>query len=139
MTTTTKKATTRKAPAKKAPAKKATVKKTRAKKAPPKTLFERLESGPVGTPIRIANRTFLASLGLFSTIQTEFGKFQTDFEKRFDRLVKDGEKARNRYRKQFMDFRKGVAEEIDETIEDVTEDVTEFKDRVVERVSATAK
>ena len=56
--TTTKKTTTRKAPAKKAPAKKTTVKKTRAKKPAPKTLFERLESGPAGTPIRIANRTF---------------------------------------------------------------------------------
>jgi hypothetical protein len=74
--------------------KRATTKKTAAKKAPQKSVFEKLVDSPVGTPIRIANKTFLASLGLISTIQTEFDKYQADFEKKFDQLVKDGEKAR---------------------------------------------
>ena len=119
--------------------KKVTKKRAPAKKATQKSLFDRLEDSPVGTPIRIANRTFLASLGVISTIQTEFEKFQTDFGKRFDKLVKDGEKARTRYRKQFKEFRKDVAEEIDDAVEDVKEDMTEFKDKIVENVSAAAK
>jgi hypothetical protein len=63
--------------------KKVTKRKTVAKKAKPKTAFDMLEDSFVGAPIRIANRTFLASLGLVSTMQTEFTKFQADFEKTF--------------------------------------------------------
>ena len=78
--TTTKRAT------KKAPAKKKAVKKTQ-----PKSIFEMIEESPVGMPIRIANKTFLASLGVVSRMQTEFEKFQSDFDKKFQQLVKDGE------------------------------------------------
>ena len=116
--------------------KKVTKKTTRKRAAPKKerTLFEMLEDSVVGRPIKIANRTFLASLGLVSTMQTEFEKFQADFEKRFDKLVKDGEKARERYRKEFKAFRKDV----DELREDVVEEVVEVKDRIVENVRAAA-
>ena len=112
------------------------VTKTRKKAAPKKdrTLFEMLEDSVVGRPIKIANRTFLASLGVVSTMQTELEKFQTDFEKRFEKLVKDGEKARDRYRKEFKAFRKDV----DELREDVVEDVVEVKDRIVKNVRAAA-
>ncbi len=126
--TTTKRAT------KKAPAKKKVARKTQ-----PKSIFEMIEDSPVGMPIRIANKTFLASLGVVSRVQTEFEKFQSDFDKKFQQLVKDGEKARKRYQKTFKDLRKDVADEIDETIEDVVEDVTELKDRIVENVSAATK
>jgi len=112
--------------------KKVTKRKTVAKKAKPKTVFDMLEDSFVGTPIRIANRTFLASLGLVSTMQTEFTKFQADFEKTFEKLVKDGEKARDRYRKDFMGFR----EDVREFGEDVVEEVVEAKDRVVENVKS---
>jgi hypothetical protein len=115
--------------------KKVTKRKTVAKKAKPKTVFDMLEDSFVGTPIRVANRTFLASLGLVSTMQTEFTKFQSDLEKTFEKLVKDGEKARDRYRKDFKDFR----EDVKDFGEDVVEEVVEAKDRVVENVkSATA-
>ena len=115
--------------------KKVTKRKTVAKKAKPKTVFDMLEDSFVGTPIRVANRTFLASLGLVSTMQTEFTKFQSDLEKTFEKLVKDGEKARDRYRKGFEDFR----EDVKDFGEDVVEEVVEAKDRVVENVkSATA-
>ncbi|MCP4300751.1 MAG: hypothetical protein GY783_09220 [Gammaproteobacteria bacterium] len=115
--------------------KKVTTRKRVAKKAKPKTVFEMLEDSVVGKPIKIANRTFLASLGLVSTMQTEFTKFQTDFEKKFEKLVKDGEKARARYRADFKEF----SEDVKDFGEDIVEEVVEVKDRVVENVkSATA-
>ena len=116
--------------------KKVTKRTTRKRAAPKKerTLFEMLEDSVVGRPIKIANRTFLASLGLVSTMQTEFEKFQTDFGKRFDKLVKDGEKARDRYRREFKAFRKDV----EDFGEEVVEDVVEVKDKIVENVKAAA-
>lgn len=134
-----KKVTKRKTPTRKTAtgAKKATRRKTTArKKAPPKTVFDRLEDGVFGPPIRIANRTFLASLGLISTIQTEFVKFQDDFGKTFDELVKEGKKARDGYVKSFRQFRKDVEEEVEDTVVEVVEDLTELKDRIVDNVSA---
>lgn len=120
-------------------AKKVTKRKTTArKKAQPKTVFDRLEDGVFGPQIEIANKTFLASLGLISTIQTEFVKFQDDFGKTYDRLVKDGKKARDGYMKSFKEFRTDVEEEVKETVDEVVDDVTELKDRIVENVSAAA-
>ena len=119
--------------------KRATRKKAAAKKAPQKTVFEKFVDSPVGMPIRVADKMFLASLGLISLMQTEVRNFRSDFDDKFEQLVKDGEKARRRYRKQFKEFRKDVAEEIDEAVEDVKEDMTEFKDKIVENVSAAAK
>ena len=112
--------------------KKVTKRKVTPKKAKQKSVFEMLEDSVVGTPIKIANRTFLASLGIVSTMQIEFEKFQADFEKKFDQLVKDGEKARNRYRRTFRNFR----EDVKDLGEDVVEDVVEVKDRIVENVTA---
>ena len=119
--------------------KKVTKRKNVAKKAQPKSLFERLEGSFVGTPIKIANRTFLASLGLVSTVQTELTKFQSDFEKTFEKLVKDGEKARARYRAGVKDFREDVndfGEDVKEFADDNVEEVVEVKDRVVEKVES---
>ena len=114
--------------------KKVTTRKKVAKKTQPKSVFDRLEDSFVGKPIKIANRTFLASLGLVSTMQTEFTKFQSDFEKTFEKLVKDGEKARNRYKAGIKDFR----EDVKEFGEDIVEEVVEVKDRVVENVKSVA-
>jgi len=116
--------------------KKVTTRKKVAAKAKPKTVVERLESGLLGMPIKVVNRTFLASLGLVSTMQTEFTKFQSDFEKTFEKLVKDGEKARNRYRANMKNLR----EDVKDLREDIVEEVVEAKDRVVEKVeSAVAR
>ncbi|MBT8092943.1 MAG: phasin family protein [Gammaproteobacteria bacterium] len=123
--------------------KKVTRKKAAPKKAP--TMLENLESTFVGKPIQIANRTFLASLGLVATVQNEFTKFQADFEKTYEKLVKDGEKARDRYRKNFVEARKDVkefGEDVREAGEDLVRDVvdeaTDIKDRVVERFETAA-
>ncbi|MBT8090361.1 MAG: hypothetical protein KJO01_09150 [Gammaproteobacteria bacterium] len=114
--------------------KKVTRKRAVTRKAKPKSVFQMLEDSVVGKPIEIANKTFLASLGLVSTMQTEFTKFQSDFEKTFEKLVKDGEKARARYRAGFRDFR----EDVKDFGVDVVEDVVEVKDRVVENVKSAA-
>ena len=115
----------------------------RTKKA--KSVFDRLEDSFVGTPVKVANRTFLASLGVVATVQTELTKFQSDFEKKFEKLVKDGEKARNRYRKEFKgfkkdakEFREDVREYGEDLVEDIVEEVVEAKDKVVENLKSAA-
>ena len=112
--------------------KKVTKRKAAPKRAKQKSLFDMLEDNFVRAPIKVANRTFLASLGLVSTMQTEFEKFQVDFEKKFDQLVKDGEKARERYRKGF----RRVREDVKDFGEEVVDEVVEAKDRIVENVSS---
>ena len=123
--------------------KKVTKKTARSKKA--KSVFDRLEGSFVGTPIKVANRTFLASLGVVATMQTELTKFQSDFEKTFEKLVKDGEKARARYRRELKGFKKDVKgfgadvrEYGEELVVDVVEEVVEAKDKVVENLRSAA-
>ena len=99
----------------------------------PKSVLKMLEES---APIRVVNRTFLASLGLVSTVQTELGKAQVEFGKTFERLVKDGEKTRDKLKKSFINVRGNVADEVDEVVDEVVEDVVEAKERVVERVRA---
>jgi len=127
--------------------KKMTKKTARPKKA--KSVFDRLEDSIVGTPIKVANKTFLASLGVVATVQTELTKLQSDFEKTFEKtfekLVKDGEKARARYRREFKGFKKDVKgfgadvrEYGEELVVDVVEEVVEAKDKVVENLRSAA-
>ena len=87
-----------------------TTKKVTRKQAP-KSLFERLDESVFGAPIRIANRTFLAGLGVIATIQDELGTAQTEWDKRFTKLVKEGEKTRDRIEHDFADFRKDVEDQ----------------------------
>ena len=123
--------------------KKVTKKRARTKKA--KTVFDQLENSFVGTPVKVANKTFLASLGVVATMQTELTKFQSDFEKTFGKLVKDGEKVRNRYRKEFKGFKKDVREFSEDVkeygedlVEDIVEEVVEVKDKAVENIRSIA-
>lgn len=123
--------------------KKMTKKTARPKKA--KSVFVRLEDSFVGTPIKVANRTFLASLGVVATMQNELTKFQSDFEKTFEKLVKDGEKARARYRRELKGFKKDVKgfgadvrEFGEELVVDVVEEVVEAKDKVVQNLRSAA-
>jgi hypothetical protein len=119
--------------------KKVTKNRARTKKA--KSVFDQLEDSFVGTPIRVANKTFLASLGVVATMQTELTRFQSDFEKTFEKLVKDGEKVRNRYRADFRGFKKDVREfggDVKEYGEDLVEEVVEAKDKAVENIRSIA-
>jgi len=119
--------------------KKVTKNRARTKKA--KSVFDQLDSSFVGTPIRVANKTFLASLGVVATMQTELTKFQSDFEKTFEKLVKDGEKVRNRYRAEFKGFKKDVREfggDVKEYGEDLVEEVVVAKDKAVDNIRSIA-
>ncbi len=81
--------------------KKVAKKKAASRKKPEKSVFEMLEDSVIAQPFVIANKVFLASLGLISTIQTEVGN-------KFDELVKDGEKARDKYQASFKKFQQGL-------------------------------
>ena len=81
--------------------KKVAKKKVATRKKPEKSMFEMLEDSVIGQPFIIANKVFLASLGLISTIQSEASD-------KFDELVKDGEKARDKYQASYRKFQKGL-------------------------------
>jgi hypothetical protein len=81
--------------------KKIAKKKVATRKKPDKSVFEMLEDSMIGQPFIIANKVFLASLGLVSTVQTEVGN-------KFDELVKDGEVARDKYQASFRKFQKSL-------------------------------
>ena len=103
-------------------AKKVAKKRAATRKKPEKSLFEMLEDSLIGQPFVIANKVFLASLGLISTIGTEFGN-------KFDEFVKDGEVVRDKYQASFTKLQK-----------DVVEQASTAKDRVIESIEPkTAK
>lgn len=97
-------------------AKKVAKKRAATRKKQEESLFEMLENSLIGRPFVIANKVFLASLGLVSTIQT-------DFSNKFDELVKDGEVARDKYQASFKKLQK-----------DVVKQANTAKDRVVESI-----
>ena len=97
-------------------AKKVAKKRAATRKKPEQTLFEMLEDSFIGQPFVIANKVFLASLGLVSTIQTEFSS-------KFDEFVKDGEAVRDKYQASFTKLQK-----------DVTKQASTAKDRVIESI-----
>lgn len=94
-----------------------TKKVTRKKAAPKKTAFDRLEDSVIAVPFKLANKTFLAGLGLFSVIQTELSK-------QLDKYAKDGEKVRDEIQATFREFRKEIKEEVEDVVEEA-KDVTE--------------
>jgi len=97
-------------------AKKVAKKKVATRKKPAKSLFEMLEDSLIGQPFVIANKVFLASLGLISTVQTEFSS-------KFDEFVKDGEIVRDKYKASFTKLQK-----------DVVKQASTAKDRVIESI-----
>ena len=115
----TPKAEVKKAPAKKAPARKTTARKAPAKKAPAvktevQAVFERLEDSVVAVPFKVANKTFMAGLGLLSYMQDELDKQYREFDKKFTKYAKDGEKVFDKLEDRVEDFRKDVEKKVDE-------------------------
>lgn len=94
-----------------------TTKKVVRKKAAPKTVFEKLEDSVIAVPFKFANKTFLASLGLFSVVQKELLK-------NIDKYAKDGEKVRDDIQSSFKGFRKEIKKEVEDVVEEAKE-VTE--------------
>jgi len=66
----------------------AATKKTHELESKAKSIVDRFEGTIIEQPIIIANKAFLASLGLASQVQT-------DFDAKFEELAKDGAKVRN--------------------------------------------
>ncbi len=96
--------------------KKVAKKRAATRKKLEETLFEMLENSLIGQPFVIANKVFLASLGLVSAIQTEFSS-------KFDEFVKDGEVVRDKYQASFTKLQK-----------DVVKQASTAKDRVIETI-----
>ena len=76
------------------------VRKTRrtSMKAKAPSFYDKIEGTIIGQPIVIANKTFLASLGLMAAVRS-------DFVKKVDELAKDGEVVRDEYQASFEKMR----------------------------------
>lgn len=70
-----------------------------------KATVSKIEKSVVGRPIVIANKTFLAGLGLVATVQSEFGSA-------FAKLASDGEKVRDQYESSITSWRKDVVKQV---------------------------
>ena len=81
--------------------------KTAVKKTRAPSFYEKIEGTMIGQPIVIANKAFLASLGLVATVSS-------DFVKRVDELAKDGEVVRDEYQASLEKFRGDVMSQISE-------------------------
>jgi poly(hydroxyalkanoate) granule-associated protein len=88
-------------------------KKTRKSEARSKSIVDRFEGTIVERPITIANKTFLAGLGLAS-------KVQSDFDAKFEELAKDGEKVRREVRGSFDSLSERVQKEVEAKRKEVT-------------------
>ena len=84
-----------------------------------KTDFEKLEDSPIAGPFKVANKTFLAGVGLFMVVQKEFDKKFNEFDKKFEKFAKDGEKVVDQWEDKVEDFRKDVEKKVDEAREKV--------------------
>ena len=108
------KAEVKKATSKKAPARKIAAKKAAAPKTASKTVFDRLEESVIAVPLKAANKTFMAGLGLLSYMQGELDKQYREFDKKFTKYARDGEKVFDRLEDRVEDFRKDVEKKVDE-------------------------
>lgn len=109
------KAKVRKAPARKAPARKPRAHKT----APRKGVLDRFEGTVIAVPFKAANKTFMASLGLLSYVQSELDKQYKAFDEKFEKYARDGEKVFDKFEDRVEDFRKDVEKKVDEARERV--------------------
>ncbi len=82
-------------------------------KAQAKSIVDRFEGTIVERPIIIANKAFLAGLGLAS-------QAQSDFDKKFEALAKDGEKVRDQAQDSLDDFGDRVVKQVKATRKEVT-------------------
>jgi len=82
-------------------------------KAQAKSIVDRFEGTIVEQPIIIANKAFLAGLGLAS-------QAQSDFDKKFDVLAKEGEKVRDQAQDSFENMNDRVIKQVKATRKEVT-------------------
>ena len=82
-------------------------------KAQARSIVDRFEGTIVERPIVIANKTFLAGLGLAS-------QAQSDFDAKFEALAKDGAKVRDQAQDSLDDFSNRVIKQVKATRKEVT-------------------
>lgn len=82
-------------------------------------------------PIDAANKTFLASLGLISVVQSEVSS-------RIDALAKDGETVRDQYRASFADLQKNITGKVSKGREQIVERIQTITKSVANRFSVAA-
>jgi len=92
-------------------------------KAQAKSIVDRFEGTIVERPILIANKAFLAGLGFAS-------QAQSDFDKKFDALAKDGEKVRD----QAQDSIEGMNDRFIKQIKETRKEVTKRAESAVQTV-----
>jgi polyhydroxyalkanoate synthesis regulator phasin len=90
-----------------------------------KSLVDRFEGTIVERPIIIANKAFLAGLGFAS-------QAQSDFDKKFDALAKDGEKVRDQAQDSFEDLNDRVIKRVNSTRKEVTKRAESVVNTVLE-------
>ena len=101
-------------------------KKTAKKSSLIDAILKRVEGTIVEQPIIVANKTFLAGLGLANQVQE-------DFQSKFDKFAKDGEKARdeatasvNKARDEVLDRAKKVRDQVAERVDSVLNTVLSY-------------
>ena len=107
-------------------AKKSTRKKAAASKAPQKSVIEILEGSVIGQPIVIANKAFLAGLGIIAYLQTDFGP-------KFSELAKDGEVVRDQYRSSLLELRDKVVGRVKEAGDQMAKQAKSVRRSVAEK------
>jgi len=93
--------------------------KTRTRKAAPKaaprkTVFDQFGDTVIVLPLKAASKTFLASLGLLSYMQTEVEKQYREFDRKLDKYAKDGEKVLDRFEHRVGSLRKDVEKRVED-------------------------
>jgi acetylglutamate kinase len=93
-------------------------------KSTTRTIADRFDGTVLEQPVVVANKTFLAGLGLAHQIWTGFGA-------RFDACASDGEKIRQRATKQVESFRKDANSNIDTARENAIRQVNQVVQKVL--------
>jgi polyhydroxyalkanoate synthesis regulator phasin len=88
-------------------------KKTRKTAARSRSIVDRFEGTIVERPITIANKTFLAGIGLAS-------KVQSDFDAKFEELAKNGEKVRRDARGSLDSLSERLLKQVEATRKEMT-------------------
>jgi len=100
-------------------------KKARALKAQAKSIVDRFEGTIIEQPIIIANKAFLAGLGLASQVQS-------DLDTKFEKLAKDGEKVRKEAQGSFESMSDRYIKELKATRKQITKRVESAVNTVLE-------
>lgn len=87
--------------------------KTRKSGSKVESIVDRFEGTIIEQPIVIANKTFLAGLGLASQVQS-------DFDTKFEALAKDGAKVRKQARSSLDSMSDRFVKQVEETRKEVT-------------------